>query len=141
MYNASEHVIRCKSQLRRVSSQIPVARCQDADDLCFECHQFAKAEDVCLRCFQKPRDRRRGSRSLCIICRQQSSGSVGASLSSRVNCRKCDVKIASWMKPVLDGLCRTCDVQLQDEQKCVSCFVAAFFLVSSRPLGDILGLP
>ena len=29
------------------------------------------------------------------------------------------------MKPILDGLCRTCDVQLQEERKCVVCFVVA----------------
>ena len=29
------------------------------------------------------------------------------------------------MKPILDGLCRTCDVQLQEERKCVGCFVVA----------------
>ena len=108
---------RCMGQFRRQSSQIPVPKVPDAEDLCLDCYQLAKAEHVCLRCFQNPRDRRRGSRSLCVDCQRSSSCSADASLSSGANCRKCDAKLASWMKPILDGLRRTCDVQLQEEQK------------------------
>ena len=67
------------------------------------CHQLAKAEEMCLFCFQKPR-------SLWFFCIQQSSGSRCAFFFFRANCRMCDVRIASQMKPVLDGLCRSCDV-------------------------------
>ena len=116
---------QCKSQQRRLSPQFLVLPCKDAEDLCPDCYKLAKAKDVCLRCFQKPRDRRQGSKSLCTRCRHYSSGSAGASVSSGENCRKCDVKLSSWMQPILDGLCRDCDNQLEEEQKCVSCFVAA----------------
>ena len=116
---------RCKSHLRRESSRIPLARCKDAEELCIDCYQLAQAEHVCLRCFQNPRDRRRGSMSLCVACQRYPSVSADPSLSSGAHCRKCDVKLVSWMKPISDGLCGTCDVQLQEEQKCVGCFVVA----------------
>ena len=58
---------RCKSHLRRESSHIPLAKCKDAEELCLDCYQLAQAEHVCLRCFQNPRDRRRGSMSLCVF--------------------------------------------------------------------------
>ena len=34
------------------------------------------------------------------------------------------MKLASWMSPIMDGLCRNCDMHLQKDQKCVECFIA-----------------
>ena len=71
---------RCKSQKRQLSPYILARKFKDADDLCLDCYQLAKAKNVCFRCFQHPRDRRRGSKSLGTLCKQASSSSVGAYL-------------------------------------------------------------
>ena len=65
----------CKSRKRHLSLHIRARKFKDADDLCLDCY-------MCIQCFQRPRDRRRGSKSLCTLCLQASSSSDGACPSS-----------------------------------------------------------